>query len=70
MQSIRPIVFFVPITILILSVIWSLIDVATFFAYASALNTQILDNFGPLFAYAVFGFFVTCIWIYFAHWSH
>ncbi len=66
MKSIRPIVFYIPITILILSVIWSLIDVDAFFSYANTLNTQILDNFGSLFAYAVFGFFLSCIWIFFS----
>lgn len=70
MMTIRPIVFFIPISILILSVIWSLADVASFFEYANALNTQILNNFGSLFAYAVFGFFATCIWIFFSPVGH
>ncbi len=66
MQSIRPIVFFIPISILFAAVIWSLNDDAGFFAFANALNSQILDSFGSLFAYAVFGFLLSCIWIYFS----
>lgn len=66
MQSIRPIVFFIPITILFAAVAWSLHDVDSFFAFANARNSEILSGFGSLFAYAVFGFLLTSIWIYFS----
>jgi len=66
MQSIRPIVFIFPISILIISVIWSLLDIDAFFAVANTLNSKILDGFGSLFAYAVFGFVISCIWVYFS----
>ncbi len=66
MHSIRPIVFFFPISILCVAVIWSLYDDDAFFTFANVLNSAILDSFGSLFAYAVFGFLLTCIWIYFS----
>jgi len=66
MHSIRPIVLIFPISILIISVLWSLFDVDAFFVFANDQNTRILDNFGSLFAYAVLGFFITCVWIFFS----
>lgn len=66
MQSIRPIVFIIPISILIFAVLWSLNDQDSFFIFANARNSEILNGFGSLFAYAVFGFLLTCIWIFFS----
>ena len=61
-DSIRPIVFWIPLSIFTLLVIASLMDPKTFLEQATKLNNWVLKIFSNGFALAAFGFVLTCIW--------
>lgn len=64
MKTIRPIVLYVPMVLLIAAVIGSLVDMAAFLSLATRVNSWILKTFSNVFAVAVFGFVLTCLWVF------
>lgn len=60
--SIRPIVFWTPLTLFGLLVIASLLDPEAFLIRAKVLNNWVLKIFSSGFALAAFVFVLTCIW--------
>lgn len=50
--------------ILIAAVMASLIDMAAFLAFATRVNQWILNTFSHVFSIAVFGFVLSCIWVF------
>lgn len=59
-------VFWPPFLVLVLSVIYSLVDVQGFLSHASQLNSFLLDRFGWLYSLSVVSFLMICIWVYFS----
>lgn len=66
MKTIRPLVLFMPMTLLVAAVVASFIDMDGFLKLATRTNGWILDTFSTVFSTAVFGFVLTCIWVFFS----
>ncbi|MEL6416059.1 MAG: BCCT family transporter, partial [Pseudomonadota bacterium] len=60
--TIRRIVFWFPLAVFSLLVVFSLIDPDTFLRIATQLNNAVLRLFSNGYAYAAFLFVLTCIW--------
>lgn len=52
--------------LLLVAVVASFIDMEGFLELATRINTWILDTFSTVFSAAVFGFVLTCIWVFFS----
>lgn len=61
---VRPMVFYVPLGILVATVIASLIDHDRLTSAATALNNWILSHFSPLFSWGSFAFVITVLWAF------
>ncbi|MEL7128996.1 MAG: BCCT family transporter [Pseudomonadota bacterium] len=70
MSRARPIVFLVPMGLLLGAAVWSMVNLEAFFAAASAANTWILKTFGYAFALAVLSFVLTCAWVFVSPLAH
>lgn len=66
LQSIRPVVFFVPLAILVLTVLTSFVDHEGLLAATSAANSWILSHFAWAFSWGSFLFVITCLWAFFS----
>ncbi len=66
MKDLKPIVFWVPFTLLLASSVYSLIDTEQFLKIVKAANDWILSTFGWLFAISTFIFLILCVWAYFS----
>lgn len=53
-------------TLLIAAVVASFISFEGFLQFATQINSWILKTFSSVFAYAVFGFVLTCVWVFFS----
>ncbi|MBP9077228.1 MAG: BCCT family transporter, partial [Haliscomenobacter sp.] len=66
MRQLKPVVFFVPFALLLVSIGYSLIDANGFLASVKGMNDWILRYFGWLFSAGTLLFVALCIWVYFS----
>jgi len=66
LKGLRPIVFWVPVGILLAAVVTSLINFDGLLATTTAINSWILKHFSEAFSLGTFLFVVTCVWAFFS----
>lgn len=65
-DTVRPVVLWLPLSLLLLGIVASLVNEAGFFALVSGANGIILRFFAPLFNWGSFAFLLTLIWVWFS----
>ena len=63
-------VFFIPFSLLLLSMAYSLFDASGFLDLVQSANQWILHYFGRVFSFGTFLFVLLCTWIYFSPLAH
>lgn len=66
LSNIRPVVFGVPVSILIATVVMSLVDMDGLLRVSSAINSWILEHFSTFFSWGTFSLVLTSIWAFFS----
>jgi choline-glycine betaine transporter len=63
---IRPLVFFLPMLMLLAGLGFSLFDISSFLSFVTGINDWILKYFAILFNWGSFLFVLTCVWVWFS----